>query len=269
MKPWCLLAIVAIFTLSVIAVDDADARRFGGGASFGKQRMHAPAPPHVSQQRSAPGKPASQRGSARTGMMGMLGGLALGGLLGAMFFGGAFEGINLFDIVVLGALAALLIWFLRRKAGPGLAGAHAASFGQDTRPASGRVLRPDIREKEFLKAAREIFMRMQAAWDARDMDEIRRFCTPEVAAHIENEMRQRDGDRTEVAALDARIADSWIENHLEWVAVDFTAMLREQTLDAGGRPVDDRSSEVHETWIFRHDPNADDPTWYLAGIQQA
>jgi len=26
---------------------------------------------------------------------------------------------------------------------------------------------------------------------------------------------------------------------------------------------------MHETWIFRHAPNADDPTWYLAGIQQA
>jgi len=40
--------------------------------------------------------------------MGMLGGLALGGLLGSLFFCGAFENINFMDILVFGGIAFLL-----------------------------------------------------------------------------------------------------------------------------------------------------------------
>lgn len=265
MKYW-LLMFLACFAVSTLA-DDADARRFGGGASFGKQRMHSPAHSGFTPRQAAPARNGNQRGSAQTGMMGMLGGLALGGLLGAMFFGGAFEGINLFDIIVLGALAAVLLWFFRRKAGPaGLNRGHdaaASASGSQT----GRMLRPQIDHGHFIQAAKDIFMRMQRAWDARDMDEIRRFCTPDVAAHIENEMRHEERNRTEVATLDASVSDSWIENGLEWVAVDFVAMIRETT-DDGSTP-SEISHEVRESWIFTHDPASDDPTWYLAGIQQA
>jgi len=69
--------------------------------------------------------------------------------------------------------------------------------------------------------------------------------------------------------LHAEIADSWIESDLEWAAVHFTAMLREQSQDSNGQVQEDATGETHETWIFRHDPAADDPIWYLAGIQQA
>ena len=44
----------------------------------------------------------------RGGLMGMLGGLALGGLLGSMFFGGAFENFNFMDILIFGGVAFLL-----------------------------------------------------------------------------------------------------------------------------------------------------------------
>ena len=275
MRNWLLLAVMAIFTLSVVGIDDADARRFGGGHSFGKQRMHSPAQNHFSQKSAMSNKSAAnQRGTARPGMMGMLGGLALGGLLGAMFFGGAFEGINFFDIIVIGTLIALLIWFLRRKAESGsiafAGGQHGArGFGHDMQQPAGKMLRPNINEKHFLKAARDIFLRMQTAWDAQDMDDIRQFCTPEVAEKIERDMTDSGRNHTEVATLDAQLSDSWIESDLEWAAVDFTAMLREQTLDNGDKPSSAQSGEIHETWIFQHDPNAEDPTWFLAGIQQS
>jgi len=29
------------------------------------------------------------------------------------------------------------------------------------------------------------------------------------------------------------------------------------------------SNNLDETWIFKHAQKSDDPTWYLAGIQQA
>jgi predicted lipid-binding transport protein (Tim44 family) len=104
----------------------ADAARLGGGRSFGsKPSYSAPyqrqAPSHpsaTSTPRPATPSPAATHNQAardalarRGGLTGMLGGLALGGLLGALFFGGAFEGINLLDFLLFGGLA-FLAWKL-------------------------------------------------------------------------------------------------------------------------------------------------------------
>jgi predicted lipid-binding transport protein (Tim44 family) len=282
MRNLFVLTIIAAFAFTMLGiVSDADARRFGGGMSFGKQRMKQSAP--RMQRQSTPKKSAAtgQRGSARTGMMGMIGGLALGGMLGAMFFGGAFEGINLFDILIIGGGLMLLFWFMRRKAQPMMAyanqhGQHsepqgqadADIFSQGEQVTGGKMLRPDINEKQFLGAARDIYMRMQKAWDSGDVEDIREFCTAEIADRISHDMQTTATNRTEVATLDAEIADSWIESDLEWVAVNYTAMLHEQTLDESGNSIEDETAEVNEIWIFQHAPQSKDPTWYLAGIQQ-
>jgi len=279
MKKILILSVLAIFTLTAIGVDDADARRFGGGSSFGKSRMfkqptqqRAP-----TQQKATPGN--TQRGSAGTGMMGMLGGLALGGLLGAMFFGGAFEGFNFFDVFVFAAIAFAAVWFLRRKQMQAMTSVYArtspeSSHGyqegfinsESSNPVQGHAVTPDINKDFFLAAAKNIFVRMQAAWDKKNMEEIRGFCTPEVAARIEDEMSGlgETTTQTEVATLAAEIMDSWVESNLEWAAVHFTAMIKEE--EDG---VETATHEVQEHWIFQHDPSGDDPTWYLAGIQQS
>ena len=49
--------------------------------------------------------------------MGMLGGLAIGGLLGALLFGGAFENLNFMDILLFGGIAFVLYRLLRARAG--------------------------------------------------------------------------------------------------------------------------------------------------------
>jgi len=276
MKKCLILALLIIVPLAMLMPDDADARRFGGGFSFGKQRMHRPAPKQFSQRNATPGKSAnsSQRGFGRPGMLGMLGGLALGGLLGSIFMGGGFEGINFLDIVVIGGLIYLIIWFLRRKAQPqpmAYAGQQTQTqdFSANAQPSQVTILRPNINEKHFLKAARDIFMRMQSAWDAKDIEDIRRFCTPDVADKIATDMQADENNRTEVSTLDATLADSWIESDLEWAAVNFHAMLREQNLNNAGEVSAESAGETHEIWIFRHDPSEQDPTWYLAGIQQS
>jgi len=292
MKKLLLFTMIAGFGLSMLGiVDDADARRFGGGSSFGKHRSVSP--PSQSrmfgQRQAAPQKStaAGQRGSARTGMMGMLGGLALGGMLGAMFFGGAFEGINLFDILIIGGIIALVLMFLKKRAAasrPSFAGAQPSpsDFSQDFSTGGdadivdsaphkpvGAALRPDINAKHFIPAAKDIYVRMQKAWDNNDIEDIRKFCTPEISERIGRDMKPGETNVTEVATLNAEIADSWIESDLEWVAVNYTAMLREQTLDDVGTTLDDQTTEVNEVWIFQHAPKSDDPTWYLAGIQQS
>ena len=296
MKKLMTIMMIAIFGIMISGVDYADAKRFGMGSSFGKQRMSQPKSNSFSQQKAAPQKQpaaAGQRSSARTGMMGMLGGLALGGLLGAMFFGGAFEGINLFDILLIGGGIFLIMYFLRRRAVPqqqsfaGQGYSHEPSvnsfpsshaepdavqeefdFQDQNREPVGSALRPEIDAKYFIPAAKDIYVRMQKAWDSGDIEDIRQFCTPEIAERIARDMSPNSSNHTEVATLNAEIADSWIESDLEWVAVNYTAMLREQQTDHTGATVEDQSTEVNEVWIFQHAPNSDDPTWYLAGIQQ-
>jgi len=286
MKKIITLAMIAFFGLMVSGLDQADAKRFGMGSSFGKQRSFQPKSNSFSQKKATPNKAsaAGQRGSTRTGMMGMLGGLALGGMLGAMFFGGAFEGINMFDILIIGGIA-LLAFMLLRKRAPRQQASYAGSpssndfssdFGDDDadivdetpRQPVGTALRPDINEKTFLPAAKEIYVRMQRAWDSGDIDDVREFCTAEIADRIAQDMQPDASHSTEVATLNAEIADSWMESDLEWVAVNYTAMLREKTEDSSGTTSDDNTTEVNEVWIFRHAPESDDPTWYLAGIQQ-
>ncbi|MBU2570939.1 MAG: 39S ribosomal protein L45 [Gammaproteobacteria bacterium] len=106
-------------SLGLGSVSDAEAKRFGGGGSFGGkssfnkpyQRSASPAkaaPTRQQQQAQAQNQAAKQKLASRGGLMGMLGGLALGGLLGAMLFGGAFENFNFMDILVFGGIAFLL-----------------------------------------------------------------------------------------------------------------------------------------------------------------
>jgi len=307
MRKLMTLAVIAIFAITVSGADLAEAKRFGMGSSFGKQRMSQPKSNTLSQQKAAPQKQpaaAGQRGAARTGMMGMLGGLAMGGILGALFFGGAFEGANLFDIVVIGGIIFLVLYFLRRRGPrhrPSYAGESTYNepsirdfpspasesatekapepeseplqeefdFHEEEREPVGAALRPEIDEKHFVSAAKEIYIRMQKAWDSGDLEDIRKFCTPEIAERIGRDMSPNSENRTEVATLNATIADSWIESDLEWVAVNFNGLLREKMSDHTGAMVEDQTAEVNETWIFQHAPNSENPTWYLAGIQQS
>ena len=129
-------ALLSLF-LVFAGLNDAEARRFGGGSSFGGrssysapyQRSAAPTRSATQQQQQA-GKqsPAAARPSwANRGLMGMLGGLAIGGLLGSMFMGGGFHGLNFMDMLVFGGIAFFLYrMFAARKA----ASAQRPIFGQ-------------------------------------------------------------------------------------------------------------------------------------------
>ncbi len=113
--------------LTLGGMSDADAKRFGGGSSFGGrssysapyQRSVTPPTRSANQQpAAAPNQAAKPGWAGRSGLMGMLGGLALGGLLGSMFHGGGFQGINFMDILVFGGIAFVLYkLFAAKKAG--------------------------------------------------------------------------------------------------------------------------------------------------------
>ncbi len=143
--------LVSVFTgllLSLAAIDDAEAKRMGGGRSFGgKSTFNSPykrsTPASPSRQATQPMTPAQTRNAQarqsfanRGGLMGMLGGLAIGGLLGALLFGGAFENINFFDILLFGLIAFILykLFAARRRMAQQQSAGGAAGAGTATAP---------------------------------------------------------------------------------------------------------------------------------------
>ena len=107
-----LLSLFLVFA----GLDNAEARRFGGGGNFGGrsaysapyQRSAQPSRPYNQQQQTNRQTPAANPAFGGRGLMGMLGGLALGGLLGSMFMGGGFHGLNFLDMLVFGSIAFFL-----------------------------------------------------------------------------------------------------------------------------------------------------------------
>ncbi|MCG9555187.1 TIM44-like domain-containing protein [Vibrio sp. Isolate31] len=122
-------SLVAILMVSVAVTPIAEAKKFGGGKSFGKSFKTAPAPKQQQQNTNSirqdqAGKNTAANSSKKGLMGGLLGGLLAGGLLAA-FFGGAFEGIQFMDILIMGLIAFLAFKFLR-----GMLGAKQGSMNQ-------------------------------------------------------------------------------------------------------------------------------------------
>jgi predicted lipid-binding transport protein (Tim44 family) len=127
-------ALLSLF-LVFAGLNDAEARRFGGGGNFGGRSSYSapyqrsaaqPTRPSSNQQQAGNPSQAARPGMANRGLMGMLGGLALGGLLGSMFMGGGFHGLNFLDMLVFGGIA----FFLYRMFAARNASAQRPVFGQ-------------------------------------------------------------------------------------------------------------------------------------------
>jgi predicted lipid-binding transport protein (Tim44 family) len=115
----------------------------------------------------------------------------------------------------------------------------------------------------FLRVAKTSFLRLQAANDAGDLDDIRDFTTPEMFAEISMQVRDRGAEpqKTEVVSVDASMADAAIEGDYAYASVRFWGLTREAP-GANPEPFD-------EIWhVRRRAGNAKDP-WVIAGIQQA
>ncbi len=115
MKTILIAFFIALFSLAVMS--DAEAgKRFGGGKSSGMQREStkdaasaapraAPTSPSAAPAANAPIGAAPAPATGMRKWLGPLAGLAAGGLIGAMLFGGGFAGIKFLDILLIGILA--------------------------------------------------------------------------------------------------------------------------------------------------------------------
>ena len=292
-----MLAFLVIGVCLVLSgMTDAEAKRFGGGSSFGSRPSHnAPMqrsalPPSrtASQQQATTQNQMARQGMAqRGGMMGMLGGLALGGILGALFFGGAFENINVMDILVLVGLAYLLYKLFAAKAGAAQQQSYQRSAYDaqaSAMPSNQTGINTDLLFKKqthssasqnaqhsmvpagfdsnaFLAGAKMAYSALQKAWDAKDLAEIRGLTTDKVFAEIQAQLKATTTDNiTDVLKLEAELLEvREIGNELE-ATVLFDAIMRE---DLNGN-----TEQIKEIWHFVKPKASAQPKWWLDGIQQ-
>ncbi|MEM5273538.1 TIM44-like domain-containing protein [Cupriavidus taiwanensis] len=232
---------------------------------------------------------------------GIAAGLGIGWLLSHLGLGGAALSFlsNLILIALVAFAAIWLIRKFRggskRGAQPAYAGAgHAPDLGRNaepmfrgepTPPASGNVsaspvlpaaagaaaagavaqqpwgVPADFDAEAFLRNAKVHFVRLQAAWDAGNLDDIREFTTPEMFAEIKMDLAERgtEVNKTDVVTLEAQLLgiESSPAQHL--ASVRFSGMIREKAGEA--------AQPFGEVWNLAK-PVSGSGGWLLAGIQQ-
>jgi len=268
MRKW-LLSLCLMFLGAALVATDADARRLGGGRSVGAQRSVTPPPA------SAPAKPAPQQQAApqqqpsRWGALGgILGGLALGGLLGYLFGGSGLLGFLLLAALAVAVVLAIRALAARRQERP--RPVQFAGLGDETvrapppsQPAEVSAA-PASRVPAgfdtagFLRAAKMNFIKLQLANDAGRLDEVREFTTREMFDELRRDLPP-GAQQTDVVALNADLLELATERGEHWAAVRFSGMVRETP--------ETEAVGFEEVWNLVK-PADGSSGWLLAGIQQ-
>jgi len=243
----------------------------------------------------APAPATPQRQPSRWGGMlgGALLGLGLGALLSQMGIGGALaSGISTILLIALLGFAAVFIFrMFRRKTGhdeprSAFAGGYGSTgtpeigsgLGQQNQPAAFQAEHPpvsgsnaatavpwgvpaDFDVPAFLRSAKTYFIRLQAAWDKADIDDIREFTSPEMFAELRLQIQERGAtpNVTDVVALDAELLG------IETIGDEYLASVRFSGQIKEGAHIP--AEAFVEVWNLAR-PTSGKSGWVLAGIQQ-
>jgi predicted lipid-binding transport protein (Tim44 family) len=286
--------------VAALAPTLADAKRLGGGGSSGMQRSlpartapdALPARPTApaAAPNAVPGSPAAA--APKRSWMGPLAGLAAGLGIAALMshFGMGAEFGNFLTIALLVLVGVVAIRFLLARFGPAAqrspalapqgmqyAGAGASAGGNlpipmatpsssagspsfATAPAAP-TLPAGFDSAGFERIAKMIFIRMQAANDAADLNDLRAFTTPEMFAAVKLDLQERGAspNQTDVVKIDAQVLEFAHEGPNQLVSVRFHGLIREEV---GGV-----AAPFDEVWHLVK-PTDGGREWAIAGIQQ-
>lgn len=288
MKNFALMAAALVlgFTLNI---GDAEAKRLGGGGSSGMQRQaispnKAPDAARAPNQ-AAPAAPAAAPATQpKRSWMGPIAGLAAGlGLAALASHLGFGEGLANLMMIGLLVMAAVMVigFFMRKKAATQQGGLQYAGAGYggnnnvarpDFTPAGGSASAPvmaassagnipaDFDAAGFVRNAKVNFLRLQAANDAGNLDDIREFTSPEMFAEIKMAINERGAapQETDVVQVNAEVLDVAEEANRYIVSVRFNGQIREER----NGPVE----PFDEIWHMTKPRTGGG--WVIAGIQQ-
>jgi predicted lipid-binding transport protein (Tim44 family) len=255
----------------------------------------------AAQQRAQPAPAATPSPAAapnRNRWLGPIAGLAAGlgiaALLSHFGLGEAFAGM-LSNVIVIALIAMVAIWLIRRFTGrkrdtaqPAYAGTapslnrNSADYIQEPRysaPPTGSYLEPQgnplttpsvgaapsvpagFDSEAFLRNAKVYFVRLQAAWDVGNVEDIREFTTPEMFAEVRVDLASRgtQPNQTDVVQLNAELLGVEERANEYLASVRFSGLIREEP-GAAAEP-------FIEVWNLSK-ANRPGEGWLLAGIQQ-
>ncbi|MBV1789072.1 TIM44-like domain-containing protein [Marinobacterium sp. D7] len=285
-------SIFVILLSFLIPMEEAQAKRLGGGFSLGKSytapKKVSPTPTYTKQQDAqSPTSPTQTTATAprRSGFGGLMGGLLAGGLLGALFFGGAFEGIQLMDILIFGLIGFVLFKLFagrRQSQQPAYAGMGSSNQQQNTQwraqseqpqppiydgGIGSALAEPELKlpewfnKKAFLDQACNHFSSLQKAWDESNWDEIRSYTSPELFEELKAQRaRFPERQHTEVVSVMADLINFIDEQSQVIVSLHFYGWLRED--EQGG------TAEFSEIWHLSRDMTVESADWFIVGIEQ-
>ena len=106
----------------------------------------------------------------------------------------------------------------------------------------------DFDPETFLREAKVAFIRLQAAYDQKNRQDLSHFTAPEVFAEIEMQLNERGDDvnRTEVINLNAQLLDVAEQADSLMASVRFTGLMKENN----------DSVTLDEIWHFRRFRNS-------------
>lgn len=285
-----LMSLMIAFTCLSLFSATAEAKRFGGGGSIGKQRTMAPqqtASTPVSAPTPAPGSTPAPAGNK---WLGPLAGLAIGAGLGALFAGGGMGGAmgGILMAVLAGVAVMFLVSMFRKKQQPMQYAGAGAPYNEPQaaqQPVYGGSassviasapsnIPADFPVETFLRSAKTSFIRLQAANDRKDLNDIREYTTPEMFAEISMQISERDNtpQKTDVIAINGQLLAAANEGDIAIASVRFTGQISEndgapEAIQAG-MPHSGNSQNIDEVWHVQKNLRDEKSVWLLAGIQQ-
>jgi predicted lipid-binding transport protein (Tim44 family) len=261
------------------------------GSNFNQTRQNAAAPAAGAGAAAAAAKPASAwKGIAA----GLIGGALLGAALSSLGMGGALA--SALGSILTFALIGLVIFFIfnyfrRKSAGskpafgqPAFAGVPPMpeqeapkAFQSNNNFSSGSAsnaaanvgatsqatwsIPADFDVPNFLRNSKMYFIRLQAAWDKADLNDIREFTTTEMFAEIKMQIQERGASAnvTDVVFIEGELLGLETIGNDYVASVKFTGLIKEDT-NAPTEP-------FSEVWNLVKPANGQGG-WVLAGIQQ-
>lgn len=296
-----LLAMVFAFGLSTVAMNAEAAKRLGSGKSLGTQRQSAPDKAPAQSTAAAPAAGAAAAAAPKRSWMGPIAGLAAGLGLAALAshlgFGEELASMLMMGLLVAAVMVAIGLFMRKRAAaqrginpqadGMQYAGVNASPHDSARQSATayktampnGSVISSGIGSSigsgiaqssripadfdvaGFERNAKVNFIRLQAAHDGANLDDIAKFTTPEMFAELRMELTERGAikQKTTVVSITADVLEV-DENAARYlVSVRFTGVMRDE--------MDNTDESFNEIWHLEKS-RLENAGWVLSGIEQ-
>jgi predicted lipid-binding transport protein (Tim44 family) len=282
-------SIITLFTalfMMFAMVSEADAKRFGGGG-FGKSFKTSP----FAAKKATPAKNTQQKqaGQKKSGMMGgLMGGLLAGGIFAALLGSGAFEDIQVMDMIIIALLAfvafKLFKGFMssRQQTQPRMAAngnnpqqqnfeiprdtdevqnktqaTQATGFNHNEVPFN---LPEGFDQQGFIDGALSHYRTVQESWNKGEVETIEEYVSPELyTALSEQRAKLVDPPQTEIIDLNAEIVRADQAGNSAEISILFRGTCKDE--------LEKSQDGIFDIWHLQRDLNTENADWVIVGIE--